>query len=124
MLIIIPVSCMNFILPKKNDLIENIRKLISCTYICSPVGQRFVEFPVEILHNDDIEWHESFRVLLGPEDPSGASLGDRALVTVTILDDEVSGSLVFPAPPMVGFVNSMEDSNQMRGINIHIYLKS
>lgn len=115
---------MNFILPKKNDLIENIRKLMSCTYICSPVGQRFVEFPVEILHNDDIEWHESFRVLLGPEDPSGASLGDRALVTVTILDDEVSGSLVFPAPPMVGFVNNMENSNQMRGINIHIYLKS
>lgn len=114
---------MNFILPEKNYLIENSRKLISCTYICS-VGQRFVEFPVEILHNDDIEWHESFRVLLGPEDPSGASLGDRALVTVTILDDEVSGSLVFPAPPIVGFVNKIEDSNQMRGINIHIYLKS
>lgn len=123
MLIIIQVSFMNFILPEKNDLIENSRKLISCTYICS-VGQRFVEFPVEILHNDDIEWHESFRVLLGPEDPSGASLGDRALVTVTILDDEVSGSLVFPAPPIVGFVNNIEDSNQMRGINIHIYLKS
>lgn len=123
MLIIIQVSFMNFILPEKNDLIENSRKLISCTYICS-VGQRFVEFPVEILHNDDIEWHESFRVLLGPEDPSGASLGDRALVTVTILDDEVSGSLVFPAPPIVGFVNKIEDSNQMRGINIHIYLKS
>lgn len=97
---------MNFILPEKNDLIENSRKLISCTYIRS-VGQRFVEFPVEILHNDDIEWHESFRVLLGPEDPSGASLGDRALVTVTILDDEVSGSLVFPAPPIVGFVNNI-----------------
>lgn len=112
MLIIIPVPCMNFILPEKNDLIENTRKLINCTYICS-VGQTFVEFPVEILHNDDIEWHESFRVLLGPEDPSGASLGDRALVTVTILDDKVSGSLVFPAPPMVGFVNNIEDSNQM-----------
>lgn len=106
MLIIIQVSFMNFILPEKNDLIENSRKLISCTYICS-VGQRFVEFPLEILHNDDIEWHESFRVLLGPEDPSGASLGDRALVTVTILDDEVSGSLVFPAPPIVGFVNNI-----------------
>lgn len=106
MLIIIQVSFMNFILPEKNDLIENSRKLISCTYIRS-VGQRFVEFPVEILHNDDIEWHESFRVLLGPEDPSGASLGDRALVTVTILDDEVSGSLVFPAPPIVGFVNNI-----------------
>lgn len=69
-----------------------------------------MEFLVEILHNDDIEWHESFRVLLGPEDPSGASLGDRALVTVTILDDEVSGSLVFPAQPMVGFENNTEDS--------------
>lgn len=49
MLIIIQVSFMNFILPEKNDLIENSRKLISCTYICS-VGQRFVEFPVEIDH--------------------------------------------------------------------------
>lgn len=56
---------------------------------------------MEILHNDAIEWHESFRVVLGPEDPSGAGLGEQSLVTITILDDEVSGSLVFPAPPMV-----------------------
>jgi hypothetical protein len=67
-------------------------------------GQRYVNFPVEILHNDDIEWHKSFRVILGPEDPTGAGLGDQALATVTILDDGVSGSLVFPAPPMVCWV--------------------
>ena len=71
------------------------------------IGQKYVDFPVEILHNDAIEWHESFRVVLGPEDPSGAGLGDRALVTITILDDEVSGSLVFPAPPMVSIFLSV-----------------
>lgn len=111
MLIIILVFCMKFILLKKNDFIENIRKFMSCIYICFFVGQRFVEFLVEIFYNDDIEWYELFRVLLGFEDSLGASLGDRVFVTVIILDDEVFGSLVFFVLFMVGFVNSMEDFN-------------
>lgn len=101
---------MNFILLEKNDFIENIRKLINCIYICF-VGQRFVEFLVEIFYNDDIEWYELFRVLLGFEDSLGVSLGDRVFVTVIILDDEVFGSLVFFVLFMVGFVNNMENFN-------------
>lgn len=101
---------MNFILLEKNDFIENLRKFISCIYICF-VGQRFVEFLVEIFYNDDIEWYELFRVLLGFEDLIGVSLGDRVFVTVIILDDEVFGSLVFFVLFMVGFVNNIEDFN-------------
>ena len=60
-----------------------------------------LEFSVDVLHNTDIEWHESFSVVLGPGEPDGAVLGVIAMATVTILDDEVSGSLVMPAPPVV-----------------------
>ncbi|XP_033757797.1 extracellular matrix protein FRAS1-like [Pecten maximus] len=60
-----------------------------------------VDFPVDILYNSAIEWHESFTVVLGPEDPMGAELSLVSVTTVTILDDEVSGSLVLPAPPVV-----------------------
>ncbi|XP_069123568.1 extracellular matrix organizing protein FRAS1-like [Argopecten irradians] len=60
-----------------------------------------VDFPVDILYNSAIEWHESFTVVLGPEDPTGAEFGQVSVTTVTILDDEVSGSLVLPAAPVV-----------------------
>ena len=64
-------------------------------------GESQHEFPIDILYNSEIEWHESFTVVLGPEDAVGADLGPNAITTVTILDDEVSGSLVLPAPPVV-----------------------
>ena len=60
-----------------------------------------MEFPVDILYNSDVEWHEAFTVLLGPEDPEGAMFGPITMATITILDNEVSGSLVLPAPPVV-----------------------
>ena len=64
-------------------------------------GVREVEFPVDILYNSDVEWHEAFTVLLGPEDPEGAMFGPITMATITILDNEVSGSLVLPAAPVV-----------------------
>lgn len=58
-------------------------------------------FKVEILSNEDREWHESFSLVLGPDDPVEAVLGEITMTTVTILDQEAAGSLILPAPPIV-----------------------
>ncbi|CAB1322442.1 unnamed protein product [Coregonus sp. 'balchen'] len=57
--------------------------------------------PVEILSNEDREWHESFSLVLGPDDPVEAVLGEITTATVTILDQEAAGSLILPATPIV-----------------------
>lgn len=59
---------------------------------------------MDILYNSDVEWHEAFSVLLGPEDPEGAMFGPITMATITILDNEVSGSLVLPASPVVSHI--------------------
>ncbi|KAL7982153.1 hypothetical protein Chor_001210, partial [Crotalus horridus] len=56
---------------------------------------------VEIMSNEDREWHESFSLVLGPDDPTEAVLGDLTTTIVTILDQEAAGSLILPAPPIV-----------------------
>lgn len=58
-------------------------------------------FKVEILSNEDREWHESLSLVLGPDDPVEAVLGEITMATVTILDQEAAGSLILPAPPIV-----------------------
>ncbi|ESO99609.1 hypothetical protein LOTGIDRAFT_173674 [Lottia gigantea] len=80
-------------------------------------GMVELDFPVDILYNSDIEWHESFTVQLGPETPVGAVLGSVITTTITILDDEVSGSLILPAPPMVVSLLNYEDVEQGSKIN-------
>ncbi|XP_007496032.2 extracellular matrix organizing protein FRAS1 isoform X2 [Monodelphis domestica] len=64
-------------------------------------GVDHILFKVEILSNEDREWHESFSLVLGPDDPVEAVLGDVTTATVTILDQEAAGSLILPAPPIV-----------------------
>ncbi|XP_069782867.1 extracellular matrix organizing protein FRAS1 [Narcine bancroftii] len=64
-------------------------------------GIDHILFKVEILSNEDREWHESFSLVLGPDDPVGAILGDITMAMVTILDQEAAGSLILPAPPVV-----------------------
>ncbi|XP_012928771.1 extracellular matrix protein FRAS1 isoform X2 [Heterocephalus glaber] len=64
-------------------------------------GMDHIYFKVEILSNEDREWHESFSLVLGPDDPVEAVLGDVTTATVTILDQEAAGSLILPAPPIV-----------------------
>ncbi|XP_027744997.1 extracellular matrix protein FRAS1 [Empidonax traillii] len=64
-------------------------------------GVSHIVFKVEIMSNEDREWHESFSVVLGPDDPVEAVLGDTSTATVTILDQEAAGSLILPAPPVV-----------------------
>lgn len=65
------------------------------------VGVDHILFKVEILSNEDREWHESFSLVLGPDDPVEAVLGEITMATVTILDQEAAGSLILPAPPIV-----------------------
>uniref|UniRef100_A0A8C9EKS7 Calx-beta domain-containing protein n=1 Tax=Pavo cristatus TaxID=9049 RepID=A0A8C9EKS7_PAVCR len=64
-------------------------------------GVDHIMFKVEIMSNEDREWHESFSLVLGPDDPVEAILGDTSTATVTILDQEAAGSLILPAPPVV-----------------------
>ncbi|KAM4616687.1 extracellular matrix organizing protein FRAS1 [Polymixia lowei] len=64
-------------------------------------GMDHILFKVEILSNEDREWHESFSLVLGPDDPVEAVLGEITTATVTILDQEAAGSLILPAPPIV-----------------------
>uniref|UniRef100_A0A6I8NJC9 Fraser extracellular matrix complex subunit 1 n=1 Tax=Ornithorhynchus anatinus TaxID=9258 RepID=A0A6I8NJC9_ORNAN len=64
-------------------------------------GEARSVFKVEIMSNEDREWHESFSLVLGPDEPVEAVLGDVATATVTILDQEAAGSLILPAPPIV-----------------------
>ncbi|XP_061586644.1 extracellular matrix protein FRAS1 isoform X2 [Cololabis saira] len=63
-------------------------------------GMDHILFKVEILSNEDREWHESFSLVLGPDDPVEAVLGEITMATVTILDQEAAGSLILPAPPI------------------------
>ncbi|XP_069025425.1 extracellular matrix organizing protein FRAS1 isoform X2 [Embiotoca jacksoni] len=64
-------------------------------------GMDHILFKVEILSNEDREWHESFSLVLGPDDPVEAVIGEITMATVTILDQEAAGSLILPAPPIV-----------------------
>ena len=60
-----------------------------------------MNFSVDILYNSDIEWHETFSLVLSAGQPTGAMLGTVSIATITILDNDVSGSMVLPAPPVV-----------------------
>ena len=56
---------------------------------------------VNILSNEDTEWHETFLIVLGPNDPVNAVLGDVSQTTITVLDKDAAGSLVLPSSPVV-----------------------
>ncbi|XP_041363241.1 extracellular matrix organizing protein FRAS1-like isoform X2 [Gigantopelta aegis] len=77
-----------------------------------PPGLKEVEFPVDILYNSDVEWHESLTIQLGPEDPEGAIFGPTSSATITILDNEVSGSTILPASPTVVSLLYYDDVEQ------------
>ncbi|XP_032434237.1 extracellular matrix organizing protein FRAS1 isoform X1 [Xiphophorus hellerii] len=76
-------------------------------------GMDHIMFKVEILSNEDREWHESFSLVLGPDDPVEAVLGEITTATVTILDQEAAGSLILPAPPIVV---SLADYNHVQEV--------
>uniref|UniRef100_A0A8C4Z636 Fraser extracellular matrix complex subunit 1 n=1 Tax=Gadus morhua TaxID=8049 RepID=A0A8C4Z636_GADMO len=78
-------------------------------------GMDHILFKVEILSNEDREWHESFSLVLGPDDPVEAVLGEITMATVTILDQEAAGSLILPAPPLVV---SLLDYNQVEEVTM------
>lgn len=64
-------------------------------------GMKNIEFAVDILYNREIEGHETFTIILEPEELFGAKLGKIRYTTVTILDNKISKRSVFPAPPLV-----------------------
>ncbi|XP_071508475.1 extracellular matrix organizing protein FRAS1-like [Diadema antillarum] len=64
-------------------------------------GVQFIDIQVEILYNEDMEWHETFSIILGPDEPENALLGAVNVATVTVIDEEAAGSVVLPAPPVV-----------------------
>ncbi|KAL5018413.1 hypothetical protein ScPMuIL_004135 [Solemya velum] len=80
-------------------------------------GVDSLDFEVEVLYNGDIEWHESFSVVLEPQDSQGAVIGPVQSISITILDNEVSGSLVLPAPPVV--VSMLNYDNVDSGLKIN-----
>lgn len=68
---------------------------------------RSIEFSVDVIYNSNTEWHESFYIVLDEKSMRGAEPGDIMSTTVTVLDDEVSGSLVLPTPPVVSIIKSI-----------------
>lgn len=66
-----------------------------------PSGVESVDAEVEILYNEDREWHETFSVVLGPDEPINALLGPVCVATVTIIDEQAAGSIVLPTTPVV-----------------------
>ncbi|XP_035245707.1 extracellular matrix protein FRAS1-like isoform X1 [Anguilla anguilla] len=64
-------------------------------------GMDHILFKVEILSNEMRGWHESFSLVLGPDEPVDAVLGEITMATVTIMDQEAAGIRVLPAPPIV-----------------------
>lgn len=76
-------------------------EILSASLAFSLTGVNHIIFKVEIMSNEDREWHESFSLVLGPDDPVEAVLGDTSTAIVTILDQEAAGSLILPAAPVV-----------------------
>ncbi|XP_013794564.2 extracellular matrix protein FRAS1-like [Limulus polyphemus] len=66
-----------------------------------PPGAYEQIFEVEILYNKEREWHKMFTVVLGPDEPVNAEIGEISVATVTISDHEAAGSGVLPASPIV-----------------------
>lgn len=66
-----------------------------------PPGNTSIDMELTIVHNPSRQWHETFSLVLGPEEPVNAELGTITTAAVTILDHKSSGSSVLPAPPVV-----------------------
>ena len=64
-------------------------------------GAKELPFSVTVKCNEKSAWHKTFSLVMGPDEPVNAQLGEFAAMTVTILDKEATGSLVLPAPPSV-----------------------
>ncbi|KAL4617481.1 extracellular matrix protein FRAS1-like [Arapaima gigas] len=76
-------------------------------------GMGHIFFQVEVLSNENQEWHETFSVVLGPDEPMGAVFGETTMATVTILAQEAAGNLILPAPPIVV---SLSDYDQVEEV--------
>lgn len=64
-------------------------------------GMDHIVFNIEILSSEDREWHKLFSVILGPDEPLKAVLGEITMATVTILHQQSSGNFILSASPIV-----------------------
>ncbi|CAL4166611.1 unnamed protein product, partial [Meganyctiphanes norvegica] len=64
-------------------------------------GETLVEIELKIVRNSGRQWHETFTLIIGPDDPINAELGVITSAAITIYDHESAGSSVLPAPPLV-----------------------
>ncbi|XP_064121126.1 extracellular matrix organizing protein FRAS1-like isoform X1 [Macrobrachium nipponense] len=64
-------------------------------------GTSMAEVDLTILHNSNRQWHKTFTLTLGPEEPFNAEFGAIVTASITVLDHESSGTSVLPAPPIV-----------------------
>lgn len=85
-------------------------------------GAKELPFSVTVKCNEKSAWHKTFSLVMGPDEPVNAQLGEFAAMTVTILDKEATGSLVLPAPPSVislaDFGNSAQGNPIRRSENL------
>ena len=74
-----------------------------------------MDFEVDVVYNPEVEWHETFSVMLGPHEPPNAMLGQITMATITILDNQASGSLVLPTTPVVRNLSIFPSAIELRG---------
>eukprot|EP00118_Oscarella_pearsei_P010703 m.67205 g.67205 ORF g.67205 m.67205 type:complete len:3953 (+) comp35439_c0_seq1:534-12392(+) len=75
-------------------------------------GQRRLEFIVEVLYSQEMEWEETFSVILGPDPPLNAILGEQSTARVQIVDWQARSSIVLPDTPTVVSLLSYDDPIQ------------
>ena len=71
-------------------------------------------YSVTVKCNEKSAWHKSFTLVMGPDEPVNAVLGEHSSMSITVLDKEATGSLVLPAPPRVV---SLADYDQLKELD-------
>ena len=70
-------------------------------FLFPSTGEESNKFVVDVLHNPALQWHTTFSIVLGPDEPAEAMFGEVTVATITILDNNAATMLVLPAPPRV-----------------------
>ncbi|XP_067933161.1 extracellular matrix organizing protein FRAS1-like [Watersipora subatra] len=91
---------------RDKSAISNVDYSATSTLIEFFPGERTRWQEVRILYNPEMEWHESFSVVL--EDFQGVSPGENVTAIINIMDTDVAGGLVLPALPIVVSLNDYD----------------
>lgn len=74
-------------------------------------------YSVTVKCNEKSAWHKSFTLVMGPDEPVNAVLGEHSSMSITVLDKEATGSLVLPSPPKVV---SLADYDQLKVVLLRL----